>query len=146
MSAPERRVDAAGGLVVDADGHLAVVHRPHRSDWSLPKGKLEAGESHRDAARREVAEETGLQVEVLGETATARYVDHRGRPKRVRYFVMTPVGGEFAPGEEVDRLEWLTPEQAIARLTYATDRSVVRRWQAAEGRPGQDDAAAGRGG
>ena len=51
-------IRAAGG-VLRRDGLIAVVHRPHRGDWSLPKGKLEDGEDDATAAVREVLEETG---------------------------------------------------------------------------------------
>ncbi|HEV2770779.1 MAG TPA: NUDIX domain-containing protein, partial [Solirubrobacteraceae bacterium] len=63
MSEPQ--VCAAGGVVV-RDGRLAVVHRPRYDDWSLPKGKLDAGESWEGCALREVEEETGLRC-TLGE-------------------------------------------------------------------------------
>ena len=62
MSRTGREVQAAGGVVTRAagDGPLQylVVHRPRYDDWSLPKGKLEPGESFEDAARREIEEET----------------------------------------------------------------------------------------
>ena len=54
------RVDAAGGVVV-RDGRVLLVHRPRYDDWSLPKGKLDPGESFEEAALREVEEETGLR-------------------------------------------------------------------------------------
>src|SRR4051812_2537023 len=75
-------VRAAGGVVVHED-RLAVVHRPRYDDWSLPKGKLDAGESWEDAALREVAEETGLRCRLLDELPAVPYTDRRGRPKRV---------------------------------------------------------------
>ena len=58
MDEPE--VKAAGG-VVRRDGRIAVVHRPRYDDWSLPKGKLDPGETWEEAALREVREETGLE-------------------------------------------------------------------------------------
>jgi 8-oxo-dGTP pyrophosphatase MutT (NUDIX family) len=124
-------VRAAGGAVarVNDEGELelAAIHRPKYDDWSLPKGKLEPGEGWEEAAVREVEEETGLQVELgppLGET---RYVDPKGRPKLVRYWEMTSVGGEFRPNREADEHRWVTVEQAEALLTHERDRELVAR-------------------
>src|SRR3954463_6244214 len=105
----DAEVLAAGGVVVRDDGRIAVIHRPKYDDWSLPKGKLDAGESFEDAALREVEEETGLECTLgraLGET---RYRDNKDRPKVVRYWAMEPsTGGEFEPNDEVDELRWVS--------------------------------------
>lgn len=120
-----REVHAAGGVIV-RDGLIAVVHRPYREDWSLPKGKLEAGESFSAAALREIQEETGFDVALGEELTEVRYEDHKGRPKLVRYWLMSVVGGDFAKNDEVDELRWLAPNDAIALLTYPNDHDVVR--------------------
>lgn len=127
-AAAEPEVLAAGGVVARpcADGEeVAVIHRPRYGDWSLPKGKLEQGESFEAAALREVEEETGLRCELGAELEPARYRDRKGREKLVRYFRMTPVGGEFAPNREVDELRWLSPADATALLTHDHDRQLV---------------------
>ena len=118
-------IHAAGGVVV-RDGRIAVVHRPRYDDWSLPKGKLEAGESFEEAARREVEEETGLRVRLEDELASTHYLS-KGRPKTVRYWRMVVVddpGQE--PDDEVDELRWLTPEEAVRVLSYEHDAKLVR--------------------
>ncbi|MDX8151054.1 NUDIX hydrolase [Patulibacter brassicae] len=120
-----KEVQAAGGVIV-ANGRIAVVHRPYREDWSLPKGKLDPGETFEHAAVREIEEETGLHVDLGDELAPVRYADHRGRPKVVRYWLMTATGGAFAANDEVDELRWLAPAEAIALLTYENDHEVVR--------------------
>ncbi len=126
---PGSEVRAAGGVVWrstdDGAMEVLVVHRPRYDDWSLPKGKVDPGETDLEAARREVTEETGLACEAGTELPTVRYVDHHGRPKRVRYWSMTVADGAFAPNGEVDQIRWLTPDEASARLTYAHDRPVV---------------------
>jgi 8-oxo-dGTP diphosphatase len=122
MSASEVR--AAGGVVV-RDGRVAVVHRPKYDDWSLPKGKLHAGERWEDAALREVHEETGLECELGEELAPTRYRDPRDRPKVVRYWRMTPRAGAFTPNAEVDQLRWEARDDALALLTHAHDRELV---------------------
>lgn len=123
-------VQAAGGVVWRhaSDGpEVLVVHRPRYRDWSLPKGKLEPGESHEEGAVREVAEETGYTCVLGPEVLAARYRDAKGRPKLVRYWAMTPAGGEgaFVPGDEVDEIRWLTVPDARARLSYRRDLAVL---------------------
>lgn len=117
-------VHAAGGVMV-RNGTVAVVHRPYRSDWSIPKGKLDPGESFEQAAVRELHEETGFTVELGDELPEVRYRDHRGRPKLVRYWLMHVTGGAFAANDEVDELRWLAPDDAAALLTYDADRALV---------------------
>jgi 8-oxo-dGTP diphosphatase len=117
-------VQAAGGVVVRG-GQVAVVHRPRYDDWSLPKGKLDDGESFEDAALREVEEETGLRCALVRELPTIRY-EVRGRPKEVRYWAMEVVGETpFVPNDEVDQLRWVEPHEALALLTYDRDREPV---------------------
>ena len=65
-------VEAAGGVVV-RDGQVLLVHRPRYDDWTLPKGKLDAGESFEDAALREVEEETGLRCRLVRELPPVEY-------------------------------------------------------------------------
>ncbi|WP_320672262.1 NUDIX hydrolase [Patulibacter defluvii] len=119
-----REVQAAGGVLV-RDGLIAVVHRPYRDDWSLPKGKLDPGEDFLEAALREVVEETGLRCTPGEPLPEIRYQDHKGRPKVVRYWLMTVDGGDFVPNDEVDELRWLSFDDAAALLTYAADRELV---------------------
>ena len=119
------RIEAAGGIV-EHDGLLAVVHRPRYDDWSLPKGKLDKGESFEQAALREIEEETGLRCVLGDELEPARYRDHRGRRKVVRYWRMTIESGAFAPNDEVDELRWLTPGDALGLLSYEHDRLLVQ--------------------
>jgi 8-oxo-dGTP diphosphatase len=119
---------AAGGLVVRdaADGpEVAVVHRPRYDDWSLPKGKLGEAESWEEAALREVREETGMRCVLGRELAPARYRDRKGRDKLVRYWLMRPLEGSFAPTDEVDELRWLEPSRAVELLDYEHDRELV---------------------
>jgi 8-oxo-dGTP diphosphatase len=123
MDEPE--VKAAGG-VVRHDGRIAVVHRPRYDDWSLPKGKLDPGETSEEAALREVREETGLACELGRELSSTSYHDRKGRSKVVRYWLMEPVGGEFAPNDEVDELRWLEPAEAAALLTYPRDAELAQ--------------------
>ena len=107
------------------DGRLLLVHRPKYDDWTFPKGKAEPGESDEDCAVREVEEETGLRCELGAELPSTYYTDSRGRPKRVRWWLMEPVAGEFAPTDEVDEIRWLPPEAASSLLSYSRDYALL---------------------
>jgi 8-oxo-dGTP diphosphatase len=118
-------IRAAGGVVL-RDGRVAVVHRPRYDDWSLPKGKLDPGESWEQAALREIEEETGLRCRLDEELTTTRY-EVRGQAKTVRWWRMTvleDLGTD--PDEEVDGVRWLTPGEAIVSLSYEADKQLVR--------------------
>ena len=104
---------------------MALVHRPKYDDWTFPKGKLDRGESFEEAALREVREETGFECELGEELESTRYHDRHGRPKVVRWWTMTVLGGEFAPNDEVDEVRWVTPAEARELLTYERDRDLV---------------------
>lgn len=107
---------------------VALVHRPRYDDWSLPKGKLEPGESLAAAAVREVAEETGVTARLGPYLCDVRYVVADGR-KLVRYWsAQACEQAAFAPDDEVDGLRWVAPSAACDLLTYAHDRDVVHRF------------------
>jgi 8-oxo-dGTP diphosphatase len=124
----DAEVLAAGGVLVRDDGRVAVIHRPRYDDWSLPKGKLDPGESFEDGAVREVLEETGVRGRIVGELEPTSYVDRKGRDKLVRWYRMELAGdpADFAPNDEVDELRWLTPGEAGALLSYDHDRALVQ--------------------
>jgi 8-oxo-dGTP diphosphatase len=130
MSENEEIVRAAGGLVCrsapDGSIEIVLVHRPAYDDWAFPKGKLLHGESERDAALREVEEETGLRCRLAREVGITEYRDARGRPKTVRYWAMAPVGGVLGPANEIDDVRWVALADAPAMLTYARDRELLR--------------------
>ena len=128
---PEQaEVKAAGGVVWRRAGEaiaIAVAHRPRYDDWSLPKGKLDEGESWEDAAVREVEEETGIRCRLGEELEPVSYQDRKGRAKVVRYWLMEPEDDvAFTPNDEVDELRWLAPPEAADALSYPHDAELVR--------------------
>lgn len=122
-------IEAAGGVIWrrarKGTLEVLVVHRPRYDDWSLPKGKLDPGETHRRAALREVEEETGLRCTTQAELRAVTYEDRKGRPKRVRYWAMVVVDGEFTPNSEVDEVRWVPADSVAELLTYGRDADVV---------------------
>jgi 8-oxo-dGTP pyrophosphatase MutT (NUDIX family) len=121
-------VRAGGGLVV-RDGAVLLVHRPRYDDWTFPKGKAVDGETDEQCALREVREETGLECDIVDDAGTTEYVDGRGRPKRVRWFLMAPAGGAFVPNDEVDEVRWVDPADAADVLSYERDVPLLEALQ-----------------
>jgi 8-oxo-dGTP pyrophosphatase MutT (NUDIX family) len=104
--------------------------------WSIPKGLVEVGESLRQAALREVQEETGIRAEIEAELGDIRYVytAYGSRPsggrisKQVHFFLMRAVGGRFADrDDEMDAVKWVVIENAEATMTYENERVLLRR-------------------
>jgi 8-oxo-dGTP diphosphatase len=122
-------VRAAGGVVwrptASGDRLYAVVHRPAYDDWTLPKGKVAAGESDLEGALREVEEETGMSCRVDRPLGTTSYIDRKGRPKVVMYWLMQATGGVFEPGEEIDEVRWLPLSEVMDLLSYPRDRTLL---------------------
>jgi 8-oxo-dGTP diphosphatase len=121
-------VQAAGGLLVRREAgqlQIALVHRPIHQDWSYPKGKLEEGETFEAAAQREVLEETGFVCRLLRFIGHTEYIDRKGRPKVVAYWVMGVEAGSFEANEEVDQVRWLDIAAAYLLLTYDRDRDLL---------------------
>ena len=117
-------VRAAGGVVI-RKGSVLLVHRPRYDDWSLPKGKLDPGESWQAGAVREVEEETGLRCEIGEELGRSHYVDRSGRDKEVRYFRMSSDADPVARNE-VDEVRWVPLDEAASLLSYERDAALLQ--------------------
>lgn len=110
-------VVCAGAVVRDGDGRLLLVrrgHAPAAGRWSLPGGRVEAGETPQAAAAREVAEETGLTVAVGALLATVPLGDYV-----VHDFAATVIGGELRAGDDASDVRWCS--LADAELLPLTD-------------------------
>jgi 8-oxo-dGTP diphosphatase len=133
VSSPTIR--AAGGIVLRRGSHgdweVLLVHRPRYDDWSLPKGKADAGERDEDTALREVEEETGIRCTLGPAAGRTRYRDSKGRDKVVHYWLMEPesaaavADGAFVPNEEVDDVRWCSVSDAAKTLSYSHDRKLL---------------------
>ena len=108
---------------------IAIIHRPRYDDWSLPKGKVEPGETEPVTAVREVHEETGYTAHLGRRLIAVSYPLEQGGVKKVRYWAARCVDGSFAPNDEVDELKWLPVDDAMKQLGYALDRKVLRHFE-----------------
>ena len=125
-------IKAAGGVVHRRRGaeiEVVLVHRARYDDWTLPKGKLDPGETHKRAAVREVLEETGVECRLGAKLATTRYSTPMGQ-KRVKWWAMSPIDpeddgdGPSDPGE-ISAVQWLPFAEAWRKATYGADREVL---------------------
>jgi 8-oxo-(d)GTP phosphatase len=125
-------VFAAGAVLWRLNGdsatpEVAIIHRPRYDDWSLPKGKVDPGETEPVTAVREVYEETGYSSHLGRRLVAVSYPVELGI-KKVRYWAATTIDGEFVPNAEVDELKWLPVAEAMKHLKYPHDRKVLRRF------------------
>jgi 8-oxo-dGTP diphosphatase len=121
-------IHAAGAVLwrpgSNGEAEVALVHRPHHQDWSLPKGKVDPGESRARTAVREVNEETGFGAALGRHLATVRYPVGSDR-KVVDYWEARAGEGSFTPNGETDELRWCSPSEAAGLLSYDSDRDVL---------------------
>jgi 8-oxo-(d)GTP phosphatase len=131
LSVSGKIVSAAGAVLwrpsATESVEVAVIHRPRYDDWSLPKGKMDPGETEPVTTVRELFEETGHHAQLGRRLQNVSYPIDQG-VKRVRYWAARSLGGEFTPGREVDDLIWLSTSDAIKKVSYTHDRKVLRRF------------------
>lgn len=125
----KNHIFAAGTVIFKGRGlnqKIAVIHRPHRQDWSFPKGKIDGSDSAPATAIRETLEETGLKV-VLHQSLTPQEYIFDGLPKSVFYWRARLISeAKFVPNEEADQLVWVSLKSAIKLLTYDVDKKLAK--------------------
>jgi 8-oxo-dGTP pyrophosphatase MutT (NUDIX family)/phosphohistidine phosphatase SixA len=128
----------AGGAVcwkrVDGEVRVLLVHRTQHKDVSLPKGKLDPGETVPECARREILEETGLHIILGAYLGQVDYVLPGGKDKHVYYWAAEVDPGEaertsFEANSEIAKLEWVALGDAHDRLSYPHDGDIIDRFQ-----------------
>ncbi len=130
MTAPVLAAGAVCWRIVDGSIRVLLIHRAERDDVSLPKGKVDPGESLPRAAVREVAEETGLSIALGLPLAPTSYFLPSGREKIVHYWAARVddkqvARSTFVPNNEVAGLEWLPIAEARETLSYQRDGAVL---------------------
>jgi 8-oxo-dGTP pyrophosphatase MutT (NUDIX family)/phosphohistidine phosphatase SixA len=135
VSEPTLPVLAAGAVcwrIVDGKARVLLVHRGDRDDVSLPKGKLDPGETLPQTAVREIAEETGLAITLGAPLGTVEYTLPNGREKIVYYWsseIADDAVSTFKANAEIAAVEWVTIERARKKLSYAHDLDVIDRFE-----------------
>lgn len=127
---------AAGAIcwrIVDGKARILLVHRGAHADVSLPKGKVDPGETLPQTAVREIREETGLDITLGAPLGTVEYMLPNGRDKVVYYWSAEVDDhalqlARFQANDEIAGLEWLDLDKARKKLTYEHDRDVVDRF------------------
>lgn len=129
---------SAGGFVLAQDGSLRValigrVTRSGRIDWCVPKGHPEGEENHEQAAIREIAEETGLEVEIIERLGDIKYEFAAGNKlisKTVHHFLMRQIGGfltvENDPQQEAVDVQWFEVDNLHVTLAHENERRIAR--------------------
>ena len=114
---------------------LWLVEHMQKGHTSLCKGHVEAGETERDTARREIREETGLAVAFHdGFRERIEYSPYEGCVKEVVFFLAEAESMDTTPQpEEVTSIQWLPLDEALAALTYPDDRRILSAAAAALG-------------
>lgn len=127
---------SSGGVVYRRQGaewETVLCGRSEPVRWSLAKGTPDPGETLEQTARREVREETGLEVQVDAPLGSIEYwfADREGEVryhKTVHFYLMTPVGGDTGQHDpEFDVVQWFQIDEALASLAYENEAEVLRR-------------------
>lgn len=135
-TSPEAEIELSAGGAVVRDREVIVIvpvkrDANRRRVLGLPKGHLDEGETPEAAAKREVAEETGVTAELIDKLGDVEYsYDRRGRrrAKRVAFYLFEYRSGRLEDhDQEIEDARWMPLEQAVEELTYPGEREIVRR-------------------
>lgn len=118
------------GLLIEKDGGLVLIkrgHPPHKGEWTLPSGFVEADESAEEAAIREAEEETGLQVEIIELAAINSFPEGPPVSGIMIFYRMRPIGGKLQAGDDAADARVFLPHE-MPRLPFRTHREMSAEW------------------
>jgi ADP-ribose pyrophosphatase YjhB (NUDIX family) len=130
--ASRRTAYSAGGVIYRRTPdrvEVALIATGQGDRWGLPKGHVNRGETAEAAAVREVAEETGLNGEIVAHLATIEYWFRAGNIRIHKYvdlFLMRYVDGDLVPQQaEVDDARWIALDEALRMVSFSRERDVL---------------------
>ncbi len=118
------------GVLIEKDGGLVLVrrgHPPHKDEWTLPSGFVEADESAEEATVREAEEETGLKVEIVELAAVNSFPEGPPTSGIMIFFRARPIGGELQAGDDADDVRVFAPDD-LPLISFRTHREMVSEW------------------
>ena len=124
---------AWGAVVIDPSRRYLLVLHASGNHWDSPKGHAEPGESPRETALREIREEAQIEAKIIeGFQTQAGWILPDGRPKKVTYYLALRTGKAEKQGPEGEILEtiWLPYEEARAKITYESGKTVLDKAEA----------------
>ncbi len=128
-----KRLFSAGGVVyrfINGKVKILLIATKNETVWALPKGLVEKGEDPEETALREIKEETGVDGKIIDEAGQASYwfsMEGEKCFKTVKYFLVEYTQGEINPQWEIDTAQWFDPEEALKKITYKTDREILKK-------------------
>lgn len=124
---------SCGAYVID-DGKVLVIQH-NQGHWDFPKGHMEKGETEKQTAKREVLEETGIEIEIISdEKYIVEYMPKANVQKKVIFFEAKKIGGKLKKQEsEVQNVEWITIDKALERITFENSRENFKKFMKQKG-------------
>lgn len=125
-----KREFSAGGIVFK-DRKVLIRQSSGNLNWSFPKGHLDEGETSKEAAIREVKEETGIEAEIINKVGVSKYIytlEGEKIFKIVTFFLMKFIGGDLKDHDfETSEVGWFETDEALKKLSYSSDKSLLKK-------------------
>ncbi|MBI2021908.1 NUDIX hydrolase [Candidatus Daviesbacteria bacterium] len=131
-----KREFSAGGIVFNNKGQVLLIHNaalrdPNKSYWGFPKGHIDQGESSKDAATREIKEETGIEAEIVQKIDDNKYIFSSNNEKIFKVvilYLMRYISGKIRyQKEELLDAGWFNFEEALAKLSFSNDKKLLQK-------------------
>lgn len=128
------------GLLIEMNGGVVLIRRgnpPHKDEWTLPSGFVEADESAEEAAVREAEEETGLKVQIVEMAGVNSFPEGPPVSGIMIFYRMRPVGGSLRAGDDAAEVQVFQPDE-LPLLPFRTHREMIAEWLERNQRPTDD--------